>query len=206
MSTLSQRASANIRPAHDRENYQLVRRQGDGKPRHKRTGEPKSCPECGCLLDEPPEGAGESFIRNWQHHKLFFKETSLICKNWPINHPEFDPLGSDDAMRGWLLIQAGHCEILDVKLTLEDATNPAKQAAFMTAGFVALQRIHRFGIVAERVGFYCWLVARSIAWSQCGEQEFRTLHQRVHDVYEREGFDIAALLKQALLETRIIKS
>ena len=187
-----------MKPPHS-ERHELGCRKSDGI-RKRKSKEPQSCPECGSLLDEPPSDEGHK--RNLYHHRLFFKEATLACKSWPADHPEFDPEGSVEQLRGWLLVEAGHCDILDLKLTLADVADVAKLAKFMNAGLAAASRHGRYAKIVERAGFFIWQVARSISWDAIGEQEFRAIHERVHDVYEREGFDMAALLKQALLETK----
>jgi hypothetical protein len=199
MTTLSERARAASVKTH-LERHPLVKRKGGGK-RRAISKEPLACPECGCLVDmEPEDDSGHP--RNLAHHRKFFKEASLVMRNWPSDHPEFDPMGSLDAMRGWLLIQAGHCDTLDVKLSVEMATDAANLTMFMARIMQAATKLGRHAIIVERVGFFCGLIARSIAWDACGEREFMAIHERVRDVYEREGFDIEALLKQARIETK----
>lgn len=169
------------------------------KPRKNRKAEPIACPSCGCLVDRTPDD-GSAFSRNTAHHRLFFAEVAAVTRNWR-NLEVFDPAGSCDAMRGWLLTEAGHCYVADVRLPEKDARDPDKLSAFMSAAITAITKAKRYGRIAERNGFFCVLIAHSIAFANCGEVEFRRVHARVHDILEREGFDIEALRREASAAT-----
>jgi len=171
------------------------RKKPAAKRSRRKTGEPLSCPSCGALVDATPDDGGPH-ARNTAHHRKFFAEVAAVTDNWK-NTEIFDPAGDYNAMRGWLLTEAGHCDIADVRLSVEDARNPDRLTEFMSAAMAAIVQSKLYGRIAERSGFFCVLIARSIAYQNCGEVEFRRIHARVQDVLEREGFDIEALEREA---------
>lgn len=163
-------------------------------PRRREAAEPLACPHCGCLVDDTPDD-GSPYARNIAHLRAFFAEVAAVTASWR-NFALFDPAGNRDVMRGWLLIEAGHCDISDIRLPIAQATNPEALASFMTAAMEASKRTKRYSRISERAGFFCLLTARSIATKNLGEIEFRALHARIHDVLEREGFDVDALQRE----------
>lgn len=163
------------------------------KPKRRgRTKEATHCPHCGGILTE---------ARNVAHHRQFFKEVALVFENWPQDHPEFTP-ASREQLRGWLLIQAGHRTMLDKMLDVEDCTDLATVAKFINSTLTGLAASGHYGVVREHAGRLCVMVAKSIAFESITEDEFRIVHERVKDVYEREGIDVEALLKRSRLETK----
>jgi hypothetical protein len=143
------------------------------------------CPHCGGLLTAE---------RNIAHLRLFFKEIALVFENWPENHPEFKPSNTEQ-LRSWLLIKAGHCMSLDNVLEINDASNLEAMLQFVNASMTAIAQSGSYGLIQEHAGRLCTMVAKSIAADALTETEFRVVHDRVKDIYTREGFDVEAMLK-----------
>ena len=148
------------------------------------------CPHCGSKID------GKAKPRSIDQLRRFFAVLRVMYTHWPET-AEFQP-ESEEHLRKWVLIKAGHKETTDVPVSfaedqpgLTKLTALAIEGALKAAGAFAFIRPHPEG------GLVRVFKAKSIAFDKIGQAEFNALNDEVEGVYAKEtGLDPNEVLKQ----------
>lgn len=133
----------------------------------------RDCPHCGCELVKP---------RSPKHHKMFFAFIDDACENWPLDHPDFQPMNSEQ-LRAWLLCQTVHSARIGNML---EVANPSleKMIDFFGMAMHAV-KVHGFGQpVVTETGHLELVVPKSIAWAELDEKEFRPIAEEIYALIE----------------------
>lgn len=149
------------------------------------------CPHCGCDL-HPEKGKP----RSSPQLRRFFGMLRAMYRHWPET-AEFQP-ESEEALRKWVLIKAGHKDTTDVAVpSAEDQPGLTRlvavsvEACVRGAGGYAFIRPHPDG------GLLRVFKAKSIAFDRLGQAEFNALNDAVETVYAREtGLDPETVLRE----------
>lgn len=149
------------------------------------------CPHCGCDL-HPEKGKPRSV----EQLRRFFGMLRAMYRHWPETS-EFQP-ESEEALRKWVLIKAGHKDTTDVAVPFaEDQPGLTRlvaisvEACVRGAGGYAFIRPHPDG------GLLRVFKAKSIAFDKLGQAEFNALNDAVETVYAREtGLDPETVLRE----------
>lgn len=148
-----------------------------------------TCPHCGCKMD------AKTKPRSLEQMRRFFGVLRAMYSHWPES-AEFQP-ESEEHLRKWALIKAGHRETTDVPVAfaedqpgLTQLTALAIEGALKAAGAYAFIRPHPDG------GMVRVFKAKSIAFDKLGQADFNTLNDAVEVVYAHEtGLDPETVLK-----------
>ncbi len=149
------------------------------------------CPHCGCDL-QPEKGKPRSV----EQLRRFFGMLRAMYRHWPET-AEFQP-ESEEALRKWVLIKAGHKDTTDIAVPFADdqpgltrLVAVSVEACVRGAGGYAFIRPHPDG------GLLRVFKAKSIAFNQLGQAEFNALNDAVETAYAQEtGLDPEQVLKQ----------
>lgn len=149
------------------------------------------CPHCLCELD-PVKGKPRSV----EQLRRFFGVLRAMKAHWP-EAAEFQP-DSEEHLRKWSLIKAGHRETTDIPVSWADdqpgltkLASIAIEAALKAAGSFPFVRAHPNG------GLVRVFKAKSIAFDKLGQAEFNRLNDEVEAVYKAEtGLDPDQVLKE----------
>jgi len=149
------------------------------------------CPHCGCDL-QPEKGKPRSV----EQLRRFFGMLRAMYRHWPET-AEFQP-ESEEALRKWVLIKAGHKDTTDIAVPFADdqpgltrLVAVSVEACVRGAGGYAFIRPHPDG------GLLRVFKAKSIAFNQMGQAEFNALNDAVETAYAQEtGLDPEQVLKQ----------
>ncbi|MBK8467802.1 MAG: hypothetical protein IPL32_18480 [Chloracidobacterium sp.] len=133
--------------------------------------------------------------RSLEQMRRFFGVLRAMYSHWPES-AEFQP-ESEEHLRKWALIKAGHRETTDVPVAfaedqpgLTQLTALAIEGALKAAGAYAFIRPHPDG------GMVRVFKAKSIAFDKLGQADFNTLNDAVEVVYAHEtGLDPETVLK-----------
>lgn len=150
-----------------------------------------TCPHCGCKID------AKTKPRSLDQMRRFFAVLRAMFSHWPETS-EFTP-ESEEHLRKWVLIKAGHRETTDVPVSfaedqpgLTKLTALAIEGALKAAGAYAFIRPHPEG------GLVRVFKAKSIAFDKLGQAEFNALNDAVETVYAQEtGLDPEQVLKES---------
>lgn len=148
------------------------------------------CPHCGCDID------AKSKPRSVEQLRRFFGMLRAMYRHWPET-AEFQP-ESEEALRKWVLIKAGHKDTTDVAVPFADdqpgltrLVAVSVEACVRGAGGYAFIRPHPDG------GLLRVFKAKSIAFDKLGQAEFNALNDAVETVYAREtGLDPETVLRE----------
>lgn len=149
-----------------------------------------ACPHCGCKID------GKTKPRSSPQLRRFFAMLRAMYRHWPED-AEFQP-ESEEALRKWALIKAGHKDTTDVAVPFADdqpgltrLVAVSVEACVRGAGGYAFIRPHPDG------GLLRVFKAKSIAFDKLGQAEFNALNDAVETVYAREtGLDPETVLRE----------
>jgi hypothetical protein len=149
-----------------------------------------ACPHCGCKID------GKTKPRSAPQLRRFFAVLRAMFSHWPET-AEFQP-ESEEALRKWALIKAGHKDTTDVAVPFADdqpgltrLVAVSVEACVRGAGGYAFIRPHPDG------GLLRVFKAKSIAFDKLGQAEFNALNDAVETVYAREtGLDPETVLRE----------
>lgn len=149
-----------------------------------------TCPHCGGKID------GKAKPRSLEQLRRFFGVLRAMYAHWPES-AEFRP-ESEEHLRKWALIKAGHKETTDVPVSfaedepgLTKLTALAIEGALKAAGAYAFIRPHPEG------GLVRVFKAKSIAFDKLGQADFNALNDAVETVYTHEtGLDPEQVLKE----------
>lgn len=148
------------------------------------------CPHCQCEID------AKSKPRSVEQLRRFFGMLRAMYRHWPED-AEFQP-ESEEALRKWALIKAGHKDTTDVAVPFADdqpgltrLVAVSVEACVRGAGGYAFIRPHPDG------GLLRVFKAKSIAFDKLGQAEFNALNDAVETVYAREtGLDPETVLRE----------
>ncbi len=144
------------------------------------------CPDCGAVLERKR--------RSGQHHRFFFSAVSGAFANWPIEH-RFLP-SSEEHLRAWLLIQAGHCNVIGQSLTAE--ADIFRVADFTERLMTDIRKHGSFGFV-EVVSRKSLAVRypKSISYRDLSQTDFQPIASKVFDIIEAEiGVPVDQLVRE----------
>lgn len=124
-------------------------------------------------------------------HRMLHAIVSLAYANWPETH-SFEPMGRDH-LYGWLLIQAGHGQAIDIQ-----SRKPEIITATIAAIFPAIKRrIHCIDVQPTAKGVRI-LISDSLSYKEAGKKKFEDVRSRVYDVIESVlGVPIETLKREA---------
>lgn len=149
------------------------------------------CKWCGCEQDDKAKP------RSLEQLRRFFAVLRAMYSHWPES-AEFKP-DSEEHLRKWVLIKAGHRETTDVPVAwAEDQPGLTKLAALSIEG--ALKAAGAFAFIRPHPegGLVRVFKAKSIAFDKLGQAEFNALNDQVEVVYAAEtGLDPEQVLKES---------
>ena len=138
------------------------------------------CPHCGSDVD-----AVKGRPRSLDQLRRFFGVLRAMYHHWPAT-ADFQP-ESEEHLRKWALVKAGHREATDVPVEWADdqpgltkLAGLAIEAALKAAGTFAFVRADANG------GLVRVYKAKSIAFDKLGQSAFTTLNDEVEAVYRSE--------------------
>ena len=132
----------------------------------------------------------------WLHrsdadHRMLHAIVSLAYANWPEDH-SFEPMGRDH-LYGWLLIQAGHCQTINI-----ESRKPEIITATIAAIFPAIKRrIHCIDVQPTAKGVRI-LISDSLSYKEAGKKKFEDVRSKVYEVIESVlGVPVETLKREA---------
>lgn len=135
-----------------------------------------SCPHCGCILIKPRSGAD---------HRRYFGLIRAAWMNWPESHPQQFP--NEDALRAWLLIEAGHHDVEFIAYPEECEENPAVKALFrlaIEATHAAFTRKRGYATLHVSAGGVEIRSAKSIDFRSVSQKEFGPIREACEAILE----------------------
>lgn len=144
--------------------------------------------------------------RSGPQHRFLFAIIAAAYENWPPQH-DFKPENSEH-LRGWLLVQVGHCDQIEINLvdfidTTGDRVIADKAALAALRAIKARlpkQTYHR--LLRTNSGFVM-LTPKSIAEENCPADEFQTVSDKVlSEISFIIGVPVELLRKEGEKRTR----
>lgn len=151
-----------------------------------------TCPHCGCST-VPDKGKPRSL----DQLRRFFAVLRAMYSHWPET-ADFQP-ESEEHLRKWALIKAGHRETTDVPVSFaEDQPGLTKLAAIAIEGALKAAGAYAFIRPHPDGGLVRVFKAKSIAFDKLDQSAFNRLNDDVETVYASEtGLDPQEVLKQS---------
>lgn len=98
-------------------------------------------------------------------------------ENWPIDH-RFQP-NNEEHLHGWLLIEVGHKECVEVETHDVDVAKAVAKGIF----HVAQRQIHCMRIYGAETGIRI-CVPGSLAYDEAGKKKYEAIRAAVYEVIE----------------------
>lgn len=123
--------------------------------------------------------------RSRKEHNLFFAVLDVALRNWPERYPvQFD--GDTEALRAWVLIEAGWTMPIDVDLTTflsESGGDTTERIAVAIVAAIRSQSKGRFGMrMYRRETGVLIVLPRSISRAEMKTKAFREAATRVYEI------------------------
>lgn len=116
--------------------------------------------------------------RNRARHALLFAVLNPAFHHWP-EQEDFQPQDTEH-LRSWLLVEAGHCEVDDIKFA---GGSKAQMVGALTA-FMNRQRGKTWIHYRQTADGIRALTPKSIAFRKCSEDAFKKVLERAIEIIE----------------------
>lgn len=116
--------------------------------------------------------------RSASDHGMYWAILQRAFDNWPVTHP-FRPT-SKDHLHGWLLIESGHAQSVDVETENVDVAKAVAKGIFE----VTRREIHAMRIFGLHAGGIRISVPQSMSYEEAGKRKYEQMRADVYEVIE----------------------